>query len=108
MKRERKLTSRLKDWWAVIKTSPRGVYELAEDDNIVGDDDEEDTEHFFQENERLTCASTEDLSYVTHVETNVIEEVDDVNDGDQEEEEAAFECIDSDEDADEFEDEDTD
>ncbi|KAK1411492.1 hypothetical protein QVD17_38041 [Tagetes erecta] len=98
----------LKDWWAVIKTSPRGVYELAEDDNIVGDDDEEDTEHFFQENERLTCASTEDLSYVTHVETNVIEEVDDVNDGDQEEEEAAFECIDSDEDVDEFEDEDTD
>ncbi|KAK1413407.1 hypothetical protein QVD17_35180 [Tagetes erecta] len=98
----------LKDWWAVIKTSPRGVYELAEDVNIVGDDDEEDTEHFFQENERLTCASTEDLSYVTHVETNVIEEVDDVNDGDQEEEEAAFECIDSDEDADEFEDEDTD
>ncbi|KAK1406439.1 hypothetical protein QVD17_41737 [Tagetes erecta] len=81
----------------------------AEDDNIVGDDDdEEDTEHFFQENERLTCASTEDLFYVTHVETNVIKEVDDMNDGDQEEEEAAFECIDSDEDADEFEDEDTD
>ncbi|KAK1406437.1 hypothetical protein QVD17_41735 [Tagetes erecta] len=81
----------------------------AEDDNIVGDDDdEEDTEHFFQENERLTCASTEDLFYVTHVETNVIKEVDDMNDGDQEEEEAAFECIDSDEDANEFEDEDTD
>ncbi|KAK1406435.1 hypothetical protein QVD17_41733 [Tagetes erecta] len=85
-------------------------YLLAEDDNIVGDDDddEEDTEHFFQENERLTCASTEDLFYVTHVETNVIEQVDDVNDGDQEEEESAFECIDSDEDVDEFEDEDTD
>ncbi|KAI3509243.1 hypothetical protein L1887_24368 [Cichorium endivia] len=42
----------LKDWWAVVKTKPRGVYELrqrvSEEEN---DDDEE--EQFFQESETL-------------------------------------------------------
>jgi hypothetical protein len=40
-----------KDWWAVVKTKPRGVYEVAEtvdvDENMKG-------EQFFQINERVT------------------------------------------------------
>ncbi|KAI3754497.1 hypothetical protein L1987_54281 [Smallanthus sonchifolius] len=107
----------LKDWWAVVKTTPRGVYELAEDAGVVGDDDNDDMDHFFQENERLGCTATEDLLPVIHVETNVIEEVDDVNDDDHEEvedvnvddhEEAEFEDVDSDDGDEEFEDEDSD
>ncbi|XP_035838406.1 uncharacterized protein LOC110897575 [Helianthus annuus] len=97
----------LKDWWAVVKTTPRGVYELAEDDIVVGDNDNEDVEHFLQENERIICsANNEDLLPIIHEETNVIDEVDDVNDDDNEEDE--FEDIHSDDGDEEFEDEDSD
>ncbi|KAJ9549585.1 hypothetical protein OSB04_022128 [Centaurea solstitialis] len=42
----------LKDWWSVVKTKPRGVYELASEvpsDENVGD------EQFFQENDIITA-----------------------------------------------------
>ncbi|KAD6118815.1 hypothetical protein E3N88_10086 [Mikania micrantha] len=43
----------LKGRLAVIKTAHRVVYELTEDLNKVGDEDNVDGEHFFQENERI-------------------------------------------------------
>ena len=42
----------LKDWWSVVKTKPRGVYDLASGTPEVWSDDENiDDEQFFQENE---------------------------------------------------------
>ncbi|KAD7479061.1 hypothetical protein E3N88_02197 [Mikania micrantha] len=49
-------------------TAPRGVYELAEDLNEVGDDDNVDGEHFFQENERIECTINEDFSSLSFVQ----------------------------------------
>ncbi|KAD7478379.1 hypothetical protein E3N88_01515 [Mikania micrantha] len=53
----------------------------------VTDSQVSEVEQFFQENERLVCISTEDLLPVTHVEAEIIEEVDDLKDDDQEEDE---------------------
>lgn len=41
----------LKDWWSVVKTKPRGVYELASLE--VPADENVDGEQFFQENDRI-------------------------------------------------------
>ncbi|GKA84414.1 transposon, En/Spm-like, transposase-associated domain protein [Tanacetum coccineum] len=82
-----------KDWWAVVKTSPKGVFELEEDISEVEDDDNHVGDDFFQENERLIC--TTDIS--DHIEPfnlaqGDVEEVpynidDDTNDDDVEEDE---------------------
>ncbi|KAK9064523.1 hypothetical protein SSX86_015905 [Deinandra increscens subsp. villosa] len=96
----------LKDWWAVVKTTPRSVYELAEDSSVVVDDDNEDVGNFYQENERLVCTTTEDFLPVIHVQTNIIQEVDDVNDDDHDE--TATENTDSDDGEEAFNDEDSD
>ncbi|XP_076932154.1 uncharacterized protein LOC143597558 [Bidens hawaiensis] len=93
---------RLKDWWAVVKTTPRGVYALAEDSSEVGDEDNEDEEHFFQDNERLVCTSTNDLLPITHIQGNIIEEVNDISDDDREQ--ATFEDADLDDDDDDDDD----
>ncbi|KAM0070264.1 putative Transposase-associated domain-containing protein [Helianthus debilis subsp. tardiflorus] len=114
----------LKDWWAVVKTTPRGVYELAEDASEVGDEDSGDEEQFFQEKDRLVYTVTDDLLPITHVDINDDEHEDiidddheDVNNDDREEamfvdtdlDEAAFEDTDlADDDVEEFEDEDED
>ncbi|KAK9056386.1 hypothetical protein SSX86_027476 [Deinandra increscens subsp. villosa] len=74
----------LKDWWAVVKTTPRGVYELAEDTSEVGDDNNEEEEDFYQENERVVCTVTDDILPITHVQENIVEELDDINDDDPE------------------------
>lgn len=69
----------LKGWLAVVKTTPRGVYELAEYVNVVNvdDDDNVDDEPLFQENERVECTITEDLLPISFVQ-GVIEEVEDM------------------------------
>ncbi|KAD7477470.1 hypothetical protein E3N88_00606 [Mikania micrantha] len=81
-----------------------------EDDNVTGDDDNdtEDVQHFFQENERLVCSEPADnMILITHAETNLIKEVDDVNiDDDQSGSE--FEHIDLDDGDEEYDDEDSD
>jgi len=43
----------LKDWWSVVKTKPRGVYELASSTHEVPMDEYADGEPFFQENDRI-------------------------------------------------------
>ncbi|KAD2805280.1 hypothetical protein E3N88_38657 [Mikania micrantha] len=48
----------LKGWLAVVKTTPRGVYEVVQDVNEGGDDDNADVEHFFQENGMIECTIT--------------------------------------------------
>ncbi|KAK1416674.1 hypothetical protein QVD17_25789 [Tagetes erecta] len=75
----------LKGWLAVVKTTPRGIYELAEDVSEVDDDNNVDGEKFFQENERLECTITEDLQPISFVQGEV-EEVDNMNEDDDDEE----------------------
>ena len=43
----------LKDWWAVVKTKPRGVYEVVKTVNDV-EVENMDEEQFYQMNERVT------------------------------------------------------
>ncbi|KAD4888451.1 hypothetical protein E3N88_20524 [Mikania micrantha] len=95
-----KKKEKVKKLMAVVKNTPRGVYELAEYVSMLDDDDNEEVEQFLQENERLVCIDTEDLLLVTHVEAEVIEEVDDLKDDDQEDE---LEDIDLDDGKEEFE-----
>jgi len=80
----------VKDWLAVVKTSPRGVYELTQDVNEMEDDDNAEGEHFFQENERVECMAKEDLDNpISFVHENGrLEEVDDMGDDDEVEFEA--------------------
>nr|XP_043633267.1 uncharacterized protein LOC122604438 [Erigeron canadensis] len=55
-------TRDLKDWSAVVKVKPRGIYQLAEDVSEAvdddGDDSDEDADCFYQENERLPCLAS--------------------------------------------------
>ncbi|KAK9058612.1 hypothetical protein SSX86_023454 [Deinandra increscens subsp. villosa] len=53
----------LKGWLAVVKTTPRGVYELAEDVIEVEDDGNAEKDHFYQETERIECTVTDDLHH---------------------------------------------
>ncbi|XP_071707070.1 uncharacterized protein [Rutidosis leptorrhynchoides] len=105
------MTIDLKDWLAVVKVKPRGIYQLEEHVSEVTDDDEDDNGNnddiFYQENERIICPTstnedfgpiileqgeaeevpTGDLVNITNVETN-------------EEEEDLYDDSDSDEDID--------
>ncbi|GKD01720.1 transposon, En/Spm-like, transposase-associated domain protein [Tanacetum coccineum] len=89
------MTKDLKDWWAVVKAIPRGIFQVAEgilaskmfsNDNVDGED-------FFQENERLECTigTTEDIQPVSLVREEIEEVqtalVTDVMNEDSEEEE---------------------
>lgn len=90
------MTNDLKDWWAVVKTKPRGIYEVDESVTEVVDDENLDGEDFFQENERFVCNTTidsnEGIEPVSLVTPEVIQEVganesdNSDEDGDQEEE----------------------
>ena len=51
------MTRDLKDWWAVIKTKPRSVYEVAQCVTEVADEANDDADPFFQENERINCTA---------------------------------------------------
>ena len=65
----------LKDWWAVVKTKPRGVYQVAETVNDVEADGNMEGEQFFQINERVTHTSAtlnDDLDSVQLVTGEVI------------------------------------
>ncbi|KAJ0585549.1 putative Transposase-associated domain-containing protein [Helianthus annuus] len=74
----------LKGWLAVVKTTPRGVYELDQDVSEIEDDDV-DMEPFFQENERIECTVMDDLLPISLVhEDGRLEEVEDT-DGDNDE-----------------------
>ncbi|GJT92693.1 transposon, En/Spm-like, transposase-associated domain protein [Tanacetum coccineum] len=55
-----------KDSWAIVKTSPKGVFELEEDISEVKDDDNHVGDDFFQENERLIC--TTDINHLASFE----------------------------------------
>nr|GEV82503.1 hypothetical protein [Tanacetum cinerariifolium] len=82
-------TGNLKDWWAVVKAMPKGIFQVAEGilATEISNDDNVDEEEFFQENDRLVCTIgiTEDIQQVTLVREE-IEEVqtalvtDDTND----------------------------
>lgn len=49
------MTKDLKAWWAVVKTKPRSIYEVAQCVDEVADEDNVEGEQFFQETERVTC-----------------------------------------------------
>ncbi|GJT22178.1 uncharacterized protein Tco_0892115 [Tanacetum coccineum] len=70
------MTKDLKDWWAVVKATPRSIYEVTQSSNEVVDDNV-DVEEFFQENEMPTCSNTTDAN-----ENNEKEEVGDLEVGD--------------------------
>ncbi|XP_076884540.1 uncharacterized protein LOC143533746 [Bidens hawaiensis] len=70
----------LKGWLAVVKTTPRGVYELAQDVSEVDNVGNADEENFFQENEWIECKVTDDLLPISFVhEDGMLEEVEDVD-----------------------------
>lgn len=78
----------MKDWWAVVKTSPRGIYELSEDVSVVEDDDNVAGDHFLQENERLDFTSTnEDIEPFPFQQGYVEEVVNEANDDDNQDDE---------------------
>nr|GEW65725.1 hypothetical protein [Tanacetum cinerariifolium] len=95
----------LKDWWAVVKAMPRGIFQVAEGilATEISNDDNVNGEEFFQENDRLVCTigTTEDIQQVTLVREE-IEKVqtalvtDDTNDNGKEEE---FEDMNGDDDS---------
>ncbi|GJX42896.1 hypothetical protein Tco_0257886 [Tanacetum coccineum] len=70
------MTKDLKDWWAVVKATPRSIYEVTQCSSEVVDDNV-DVEEFFQENEMPTCSNTTDAN-----ENTEIEEVGDLDVGD--------------------------
>ncbi|KAD4585348.1 hypothetical protein E3N88_22949 [Mikania micrantha] len=73
----------LKGWLAVVKTTPRGVYELSHEVSEMDDDDIADREHFFQENERIECTITEDLLPISFLhDDGMLEEVEDFDEED--------------------------
>ncbi|GKE50717.1 transposon, En/Spm-like, transposase-associated domain protein, partial [Tanacetum coccineum] len=71
------MTKDLKDWWAVVKAMPRGIFQLAEGilASEISGDDNVDGEDFFQENDRLVCTigTTEDIQPVTLVREEIEE-----------------------------------
>ncbi|CAI9276919.1 unnamed protein product [Lactuca saligna] len=77
----------LKDWWAVVKTKPRGVYDLRQ--CVIEEDDDEDEEgQFFQESEAILPSTSSDANEVAGPLSHVIEgEIEEVNDNDIEREE---------------------
>lgn len=94
-------TKELKDWWAVVKTKPRGIYEVAECANEVDDDDNVDGEHFFQLDERvhstLSTSTNDDLESVPLVTPGAFVEVGSADGVDDDEEE---DCQDTETDSD--------
>ncbi|KAI3668105.1 hypothetical protein L6452_43180 [Arctium lappa] len=99
----------LKDWWAVVKTKARGIYEVVEMAIDMLDDDNVDGEPFFQTNERVTHHTSnwvnEDLDPVPLVtgELNLVAINDeaseeDASDHEASDEEEEFEDMDDDED----------
>ncbi|KAJ9539492.1 hypothetical protein OSB04_032225 [Centaurea solstitialis] len=94
------MTNDLKDWWAVVKTKPRGIYEVSKTVNDVEVGENMEGEQFYQMNERVTHTPSvglnNDLDFVNLVTGEVIL-VDAPNDDDHDdanedsEEEAEFE-----------------
>lgn len=77
----------LKDWWAVVKTKPRGVYDLRQC-VIEEDDDEDEEDQFFQESEATLPSTSSGANEVAGPLSHVIEgEIEEVNDNDIEREE---------------------
>ncbi|XP_052620614.1 uncharacterized protein LOC111890162 isoform X1 [Lactuca sativa] len=77
----------LKDWWVVVKTKPRGVYDLRQ--CVTEEDDDEDEEdQFFQESEATLPSTSSGANEVAGPLSHVIEgEIEEVNDNDIEREE---------------------
>ncbi|PWA87237.1 transposon, En/Spm-like, Transposase-associated domain protein [Artemisia annua] len=67
----------LKDWSAVVKAMPRGIFQVAEGilATEISADENVDGEDFFQENERLVCTigTTEDMQPVSLVREEIEE-----------------------------------
>ncbi|KAJ9539330.1 hypothetical protein OSB04_032063 [Centaurea solstitialis] len=101
------MTNDLKDWWAVVKTKPRGIYEVSKTVNDVEVGENMEGEQFYQMSERVTHTPSvglnNDLDFVNLVTGKVIL-VDAPNDDDHDdanedsEEEAEFEDVDDDSD----------
>ncbi|KAJ9560117.1 hypothetical protein OSB04_005277 [Centaurea solstitialis] len=96
------MTKDLKDWWAVVKTKPRGIYEVLETVNDVEVGENMEGEQFYQMNERVThtpsVGLSNDLDFVNLVTGEVIlvdapnDDDDDRDDANEDsEEEAEFE-----------------
>lgn len=99
-------TKDLKDWWAVVKTKARAIYEVAESAIDALDDDNADGEPFFQINERVThntnTGVNEDLDsvrLVTGEVTVVATHNEDASDHEASDEEEEFEDVDDDSDS---------
>ena len=79
------MTKDLKDWWAVVKATPRSIYEVTQCSSEVADDNV-DVEEFFQENEMPICSNTtdtnENVEIISLVTQGEIEEVGDLDVGD--------------------------
>ena len=90
----------MKDTWAVVKTNPRGIYELAQDTSLVEDDDNVAVDQFLQENERLDIASTNNDDDEPFPLQQGYEEVVDEVDEREEDESEDENLIDSDDDTD--------
>lgn len=79
------MTKALKDWWVVVKATPRSIYEVTQSSSEVSDDNV-DVEEFFQENEMPICSNTtdpnENAEIISLVTQGEIEEVGDLDVGD--------------------------
>ena len=58
------MTKDLKDWWVVVKTKSRSMYELEECENEEDGDDNGDGEEFFQESETLIPTTSRSSSEI--------------------------------------------
>ena len=58
------MTKDLKDWWVVVKTKSRSMYELEECENEENGDDTGDGEEFFQESETLIPTTSRSSSEI--------------------------------------------
>lgn len=91
----------LKDWWAVVKTKPRGIYEIAECATGVADNDNIDGDHFFQEDDRPNFSTSthidEDIESISLVTPGspIAVDVNEVGEDEDEEEEEFVDGTDS-------------
>ncbi|KAL4592433.1 hypothetical protein LXL04_005427 [Taraxacum kok-saghyz] len=94
------VTRDTKDWWAVIKTKPRGIYEVSEGISEIVDDENMEVEDVFQIDERFEFEYTDEISnnepmrlitdgeFEEHEDTN--EETNEEEEEEEEEEESQY------------------
>ncbi|KAL4578884.1 hypothetical protein LXL04_015015 [Taraxacum kok-saghyz] len=107
------VTRDTKDWWAVIKTKPRGIYEVSEGISKIVDDENMEVEDVFQIDERFGFEYTDEVSnnepmrlitdgeFEEHEDTNE-EEEEEKEEEEEEEEEESQDLEDTEDDEDEL------